>query len=259
MPKFTTNKVETVVYKGIKFRRYPESSNWSDANYYRPGSSHIKRGVKALHQEIWQDAYGTIPEGCHIHHRDENTANNNLENLQFLTPLQHAHYHAENMSEERLTQARAHINSIRHLASAWHKSEEGRAWHKIIGGMAYENAEYKTYSCQHCSKEFQSNDMQSGHARFCSSNCKAYARKASGVDNEVRTCKQCGSEFTINKYVKAEFCSRECAFKWRYPEPVYETKLCTVCGTSFTARENRNRVYCSRTCASRSRLFNKQK
>src|SRR6266567_5033113 len=174
MPKFTTKKVESVIYKGITFRRYPESPNWSDRNYYRPGSTDILQGIGALHQEIWKDTHGPIPEGCHIHHRDEDPSNNALDNLECLTPEEHSRYHAAMLSEEQREWKRAHIEEIRPLASAWHKSDEGRAWHKIIGAMAYDNAEYRTYTCEHCSGEFQSRDFRPEHVRFCSTNCKAY-------------------------------------------------------------------------------------
>src|SRR5260221_3651635 len=73
-------KSEVIYYKDIAFRRYPNSSKWADRNYYVPNATHRKRGIGRLHQEIWKDAHGLIPEGYHIHHKDENPLNNSLEN-----------------------------------------------------------------------------------------------------------------------------------------------------------------------------------
>ncbi len=63
-------KSEVIYYKDIAFRRYPNSSKWADRNYYVPNATHRKRGIGRLHQEIWKDAHGLIPEGYHIHNLD---------------------------------------------------------------------------------------------------------------------------------------------------------------------------------------------
>lgn len=259
MPKQTTKRVESVVYKGITFRRYPDSPNWSDKSYYRPNSKHIMDGVKSLHIEIWQDAHGPVPEGCHIHHKDGDTSNNSIENLECLTPKEHNKYHAENAPEEQTAWRRSHINEIRPLASAWHKSEEGRAWHRIIGAMPWDNAEYRTLGCQQCGKEYQTREMQDNHSRFCSNACKSAWRRDAGLDNETRLCKQCEKEFTCNKYDKNKFCSRECSFAWRYPNAGVEMLQCPVCETTFTASKSARRECCSKGCANTLRRLNREK
>ena len=38
-------KVEEMEYKGIIFRRYPESKRFADRNYYKPNGYHIKRCI----------------------------------------------------------------------------------------------------------------------------------------------------------------------------------------------------------------------
>jgi RNA polymerase-binding transcription factor DksA len=52
--------------------------------------------------------------------------------------------------------------------------------------------------------------------RFCSNACKSMSRRASGVDNETRTCEQCGAEFTIDRYKATVTCSMSCAAKMRW-------------------------------------------
>lgn len=245
MPK-RTGKAETIIYKDIAFRRYPESPNWSDSNYYRPNSVHIKRGVKALHIEIWQDAHGLVPEGCHIHHRDGDTSNNALDNLECLTAELHAQFHSEHYSDERRERARRHIEEIRPLASAWHKSDEGRAWHRIIGGMAYDNAEVRTYICERCGNEFRSRDFRSERVRFCSNNCKAYARRDSGVDNETRRCKRCNTEFGCNRYVRKEYCSPGCKPQSQRRR---EERHCEHCGETFETFPSSKKRFCKPACA----------
>jgi hypothetical protein len=52
-----------------------------DGGLYRkwPKQAYFSRGGKLIHREVWRDAFGAIPDGCHINHKDYNTANNNLE------------------------------------------------------------------------------------------------------------------------------------------------------------------------------------
>ncbi|WP_157196619.1 HNH endonuclease signature motif containing protein [Methanococcoides burtonii] len=68
---------ELVEYKGITFARYPTSKSISRSRYFYPFIKE-KNGTKiqALHQEIWKDANGEIPDGYDIHHRDGNPSNN---------------------------------------------------------------------------------------------------------------------------------------------------------------------------------------
>lgn len=43
-----------------------------------------------LHRRIWTDTNGPIPDGCEIHHKDSDKANNAIENLECLTKSDHS-------------------------------------------------------------------------------------------------------------------------------------------------------------------------
>ena len=47
-------RVETVTFRGIEFRRYPDSDNPSHREYFKPGGGHIARGVESLHREVYK-------------------------------------------------------------------------------------------------------------------------------------------------------------------------------------------------------------
>jgi hypothetical protein len=47
-----------------------------------------------LHNYIYERSYGKIPDGYEIHHIDCNKLNNDLTNLQLLTPSEHTKIHA---------------------------------------------------------------------------------------------------------------------------------------------------------------------
>lgn len=195
--------VDEVEYKGITFRRYSESDNPADRKYYRPHSGHIEDGVEALHREIWRDHNGEIPEGHHIHHKDGDPSNNDIENLECVSPKEHARRHPEIGG----VQSEEHFKKMLKAAKGWHKSDEGSEWHRQHAKEIWEDREPKTKECEQCGTEFE----YFNNARFCSNACKAKWRRESGKDDEVRECIICGSEFTANKYNDTKTCSRECA------------------------------------------------
>ncbi len=207
-------KAEGITYRGIVFRRYPESPNWADQVYYTPGYLHRKHGVGRLHQEIWKDVHGIIPTGNVIHHIDGNPINNDLSNLQCLPGGEHLNNHGASMSEEKRQHLRDNMDAVRVYASRWHGSPEGREWHKVMGKMAWEGREPQSFICDQCGSEYQTISL-SGNTRFCSNNCKSAWRRASGVDNEQRVCAKCGQSFLCNKYSVQRFCSRLCGQKER--------------------------------------------
>jgi hypothetical protein len=47
-----------------------------------------KKYVRA-HRKVWEEAYGPIPDGYEIHHKDNNRLNNALDNLECLTRVEH--------------------------------------------------------------------------------------------------------------------------------------------------------------------------
>lgn len=128
-------RVEEVVYRGITFRRYPDSSNGSHRNYFKPGGGMRAQGIDSLHREVYKDHHGPIPEGWHVHHADSDTSNNDPENLVALPPGEHMEHTYEGWRKrggpwKDRSAMLAHLDSIRHLATAWHQSDEGREWHK---------------------------------------------------------------------------------------------------------------------------------
>jgi hypothetical protein len=200
--------VETIVFNGITFRRYPSAKQSSHRDYFSPHAGHRRQGVGCLHQEIWKAEHGPIPTGCHIHHLDGNPLNNDLANLVCLTSSEHRRAHRQPASDRR----REHLESIRPLTKVWHQSEAGRAWHRQHAAEAWKSREPVPHRCQQCGEEYLAfHDA----ARFCSRNCIMAARRQSGVDDEIRNCTACGHEFRINRYRHTQVCSRTCGWMLR--------------------------------------------
>lgn len=197
--------VDKVEFNGITFRRYPESDNRPDRCYYRPSGDLIEEGVEALHREIWRHHNGEIPEGHLIHHKDGDSTNNDIDNLECLSPKEHAERHPEwgNQTDE-------HLERIVELAKEWHKSEKGREWHRKHWHESLAKAFDETHKeCDQCGGDFIDNSVQDA-GRFCSNACKAKWRRDSGVDDEERICEACLEPFSVNKYSDRRSCSRRC-------------------------------------------------
>ncbi len=174
---------------------------------------YYSRGNKRLHTEVWKFYNGEIPKGCEIHHIDMNTFNNDISNLQCLTKKQHKEIHKENMTKERKEFLIKNINeNARPKAIEWHKSEEGREWHKkhfedFRDKMLVE----KEFKCIQCGKKYKT--FSNGLNKFCSNKCKSKYRRDNKIDHEIRKCIICGGDFETNKYSKVKTCSKNCVYE----------------------------------------------
>jgi len=112
------------------------------------------------------------------------------------------------LSPEHKAQTLEALKKAQEAAKAWHASDEGRAWHAEHGKRTWENRQLFDVPCQHCGKAITT--PYPTRAKYCDLNCRAAARRASGVDNEQRTCGVCGQQFTANKYVKSNYCGKPC-------------------------------------------------
>jgi hypothetical protein len=170
---------------------------------------------KRLHIAVWRYHNGDIPKGYHVHHIDGDRTHNQIENLFLLPAGMHSSWHQH--EEKRRDYQQRHIKDMRILASEWHKSEAGREMHRQLSKKQWENAEPINYICTECRKEFQSRHHYGPNENhFCSNNCKAAFRRHNLTDDVDRTCAYCGKTFRVNRYSKAECCSRDCAVKRRW-------------------------------------------
>jgi hypothetical protein len=173
------------------------------------------RGVRtALHRAIWTAAHGPIPDGNEIHHRDQNPLNNALDNLECMTPGEHRRREAE-LGTFSSDKQKAHLGRIRHKASAWHRSDEGRAWHAAMSAAAWKNVKPHTVACRQCGSEFQT---RSKVVLYCGAKCQRAAKPQ--VKRHLLTCELCRSEFRAFKK-QQRWCSYSCSAKARWKAGVF--------------------------------------
>lgn len=198
---------ESIRFKGVIFRRYPDAAQWAERSYFVPGIADREKGALRLHEEIWRDAHGDIPEGYEVHHADFDPLNNELSNLACVTIAEHKELHRERGRQRG--RERGVPDAARRAATAWHRSEAARPLHVANGHAAWATVETRTEVCEQCDAAY---DVRTLHRRdrFCSDKCKSAARRASGVDDEQRSCAVCSAAYTVNRYSRKKTCGRVC-------------------------------------------------
>lgn len=197
-----------IAIDGIRFCRDDKTG------YYLNGTM----GIRA-HRYAYEKANGPIPDGFHVHHRDENKANNDPENLELLPHSDHASHHGRKNAEnpEWMEWARQNLTEkARPKASEWHKSEAGREWHRKLAIETARNMKEKDYLCLHCGAPFAKKPF--GANKFCSNACKSAYRRALGVDDVTKTCEVCGGSYSVTKYKITRTCGHACANRLRARE-----------------------------------------
>lgn len=168
------------------------------------GEKYYSRGTNRLHVVVYRNFYGDIPPGFHVHHKDENVANNHPNNLECLPVFDHLSSHMNARDKDEL---RARMDYAREFAKSWHSSPEGLEWHRNHG-FSHKQIEKK---CLCCSKSYITVAVnENGHSAYCSNNCKSQARRLSGVDNIQKICPVCGKTYIANKYSRSVTCGRLC-------------------------------------------------
>lgn len=163
--------VETVVFNGYRYNRYPQSSNPAHRRYFA-------RTGRRLHRDVWEFYNGPIPEGHQIHHVDGDTGNNDIGNLECIPFRAHrAKHHDEYVARGKSDKQLAHLSRIQERAKAWHASPEGREWHrqnafnsirKPGAPQPYSKSSYAG-ECLWCGSSFLA---KSPKKLFCSTHCQ---------------------------------------------------------------------------------------
>lgn len=160
-----------VEFNGIIFRKV--------GPYYRPNGTECQKGTESLHRETWKFYNGDIPEKHHIHHKDGDTDNNDISNLECLLGSTHLSEHASQPNAWCNTEkGKEHFTHIRSLAVNWHKSEEGRAWHKEHARKVATKVfavKDVTKVCLICSKTYHVHAAVASRSKFCHPNCRQQA------------------------------------------------------------------------------------
>lgn len=156
-------------------------TQYFDGGLYRlwPSDKYLSRGGKKLHRDAWALAFGPIPDGCHIHHRDGNPRNNQLSNLECLPAREHL---SKTWADTK--RGSGFSDKARVRAAEWHKSEEGRLWHSrhAVRSKGWTKWKREQKACPHCGDKFMALVRKGNSQKYCSESCKVAAYRARGAD-----------------------------------------------------------------------------
>lgn len=177
--KIDSGKTQVLIIneKVIQFRKNSRHGYWVNNTYNL-----------RLHREKVRLALGLTEEqmkGLDVHHLDRDKDNNDITNLQLMTKAEHTKLHA---------------------------IEDG----KELSENKPPKPKYIKKICEWCRKEYESSSNVAHKQRFCSNKCKAKYRRANGLNNTTRICKNCGKEFICDICSHTQFCSLHCAGKYNY-------------------------------------------
>lgn len=166
-------------------------TQYFDGGLYRMWASerYLSRGGKRLHQDVWRSGFGTIPDGCHIHHRDDDKFNNALSNLECLPAGKHLS-DTWRKNKSGYTSGQHFSDHAREKAAEWHRSEAGKLWHKRHAKSSKSWTKWKREPaiCPECNSTFDCLIRQNAHAQiYCGGVCKHAAyRKRQKLERAAR-------------------------------------------------------------------------
>lgn len=159
-----------------------ETQNFNGSVYYacrdRGYFSRKNPSTEYMHRDVWAYHNGPIPIGYHIHHIDEDKANNSIENLACMSASDHSKLHAKTNSWVGSAENKAQLIEAGKKSKEWHGSAEGLAWHSKNGKAAWADRKMHEKKCEQCGGDYVT--PYPNKSMFCHVNCKqkfAYHRR----------------------------------------------------------------------------------
>lgn len=201
---------EIIIFNGTEYKLM------GSGKYYLSQSSTNERrkNPKGLHVAIWEYHNGKeVPKGFHVHHKDGNTFNNDISNLECVSSREHAQKHFDKNDPKFQKFQKAGQEA----AKEWHRSEEGRKWHSEHGKNVAASLESIEITCKECGKIFESKRT---FTEYCSDKCGERWRGKHRRVEYTSKCVMCGNEFKGTKYKPSaperKTCSKLCSNRLNY-------------------------------------------
>ena len=173
--------------------------------FSRDREKYLHCGRRRLHRAVWEHYHGQVNPGCEIHHKDFDTANNQIENLCEIPISEHRKLHAATEKAQGL--ARKNVTKAIAAAAKWHSSKAGHEWHKEQFQRVKDKLlAPKSIKCEHCGISA----IVGNTGKYCSSRCRQAAYRKDGRFDREKTCPICGTRYQANKYRPNKTCSSRC-------------------------------------------------
>jgi hypothetical protein len=129
------------------------------------------------HRWVWINHYGIPPKNMHIHHKDDDKSNNNIENLQLIDRYLHLRLHKS--TQENKHKMRKLIENIRPMTDLKWRNSPRYANHILLmidKSITARRLIHFDKICLICGKSFT---RSLARAKFCSGACKTRSYRIS--------------------------------------------------------------------------------
>jgi hypothetical protein len=206
----------------------PTIQEFLGLRYYLCGEYFQRNGVR-LHTTVWRHYKGEPPKGKHVHHKDRCKANNHIDNLECLTPKEHAVLHGLlGCSEKKLKALK--INQPKAVEGNKKLTKKQRSIAAKRGWLVMESVDV---ACKVCGKTFKT--PFPNRAKFCGITCRMRDLRDRNIQNGLRwdgktrtrqkaepkqkavkkeyACRQCSNKFLSFRH-EPKCCSNDCSKKY---------------------------------------------
>jgi len=180
------DKKKFIIYKGRKY--------YHNKGYYIYS--------ERLHRRMWEDVYGPIPEDHHIHHKNGDSTDNRIENLECIHKIDHHLMHFDREKQLGIL----HSKEIQEKAHQWQKTNDGKEKLSRASKANWVVREPIERTCTVCFIKFHTKNFTG--TKYCSQKCRTKAGYLARIV-ELK-CEICGATFRAEKG-KAKTCSPKCA------------------------------------------------
>lgn len=141
------------------------------------GEKYLSRGGKRMHVYVWETVNKRkVPIGYHVHHKDEDTLNNEPDNLGLKEVSEHQSYHALLTHQRDKEYSKRFQQGGTEKAKAWHSTDAGKKWHSKHAKDQWNKKPFIEKVCIQCGVTYKTKHPKT--SKFCHQNCKARALRA---------------------------------------------------------------------------------
>lgn len=175
--------------------------------YFKGRRYHLNRGyyktTVGMHQMVWEHHFGEIPKDHHIHHKNGDSTDNRIENLECIHKTKHHSMHFKATRQVMLMQT----PEARLKRKEWALSQEGNKKLSDASKSQWPKRKPIERICIICEKTFLTKNLNG--TKYCSSPCRGQAQWARNLVK--KKCIICQKEF-IGRNIKpiTKTCSQEC-------------------------------------------------
>ena len=164
-----SDKPKYVIYRGIKY-------NFQQGYYRR---------IVQLHRQVWEDSFGPIPEDHQIHHKNGDSTDNRLENLECVHISEHRRIHNA-QKEVQYQKCKLGSKLSERKKRTWYLLKEGKNIKSENSKIFWDERGDDARICVVCGISYQTRSVKIKNG-CCSNACRCYLYRLrrAGLANDL--------------------------------------------------------------------------